>query len=124
MPKLIVGCGYLGTRVARLWLDAGEQVYALTRSRTDELKKLGIEPIVCDVTDRDSVRGGLAALNLDKKWSLVYCVALDRSSGRSMREVYVDGLRNFLAVCPETNRLIYVSSTSVYGQVDSEEVDE
>jgi uncharacterized protein YbjT (DUF2867 family) len=32
MAKLILGCGYLGRRVARLWLAAGEEVYAVTRS--------------------------------------------------------------------------------------------
>ena len=32
MAKLIVGCGYLGGRVARRWLAAGETVYAVTRS--------------------------------------------------------------------------------------------
>ena len=32
MANLIFGCGYLGLRVARRWLAAGEDVYVMTRS--------------------------------------------------------------------------------------------
>jgi nucleoside-diphosphate-sugar epimerase len=32
--RLIVGCGYLGTRVARRWLAAGDQVFGITRSQS------------------------------------------------------------------------------------------
>jgi len=50
---------------------------------------------------------------------------MDRSSGKSMREVYVQGLRNVLDALPsETGRLIYISSTGVYGQTDGSWVDE
>lgn len=121
MSKLIVGCGYLGARVARLWLDAGERVCATTRRRSEELQRLGIEPLVCDVLDRGALQGALTQV---QPATVVYCVALDRTAGQSMRDVYVQGLRNFLEVCPPTERFVYVSSTSVYGQVNGEEVDE
>ena len=50
--RLIVGCGYLGTRVARRWLAAGDRVFGITRSptRAAQLAAIGITPIVCDVT--------------------------------------------------------------------------
>mgnify|MGYP003471153645 CR=1 FL=1 len=32
MKQLVVGCGYLGSRVARLWRDAGNEVHVVTRS--------------------------------------------------------------------------------------------
>ena len=56
--KLIVGCGYLGARVAALWRARGEQVAATTRSaaRAADLRALGIEPLVCDVLDGESLR--------------------------------------------------------------------
>ena len=31
--RLVVGCGYLGTRVARRWLAAGDRVFGITRSQ-------------------------------------------------------------------------------------------
>jgi nucleoside-diphosphate-sugar epimerase len=41
-----------------------------------------------------------------------------------MREVYVEGLRQVLQAMPAPARLVYVSSTGVYGQTTGEEVDE
>ena len=51
--RLIVGCGYVGLRVASLWLSAGDRVLAVTRTaqKAAELEKLGIEPIVWDWLD-------------------------------------------------------------------------
>jgi nucleoside-diphosphate-sugar epimerase len=115
-PHLILGCGYLGRVVARRWRAAGHHVAALTRSRADELRSLGIEPVVGDVTD--------PALRLPAADTVLYSVGLDRSAGKSMREVYVGGLANVLRVLPPTRQLVYVSSTSVYGQTDGSWVDE
>ena len=44
--RLIIGCGYLGGRVASRWLEAGDSVTALTRSesRADEFRSRGIIP--------------------------------------------------------------------------------
>lgn len=116
--KLIIGCGYLGRRVAALWREGGQRVFAITRKHADEIRVSGIAPIVGDVMIPRSLG------SLPKVGSVLYCVGLDRSSGASMREVYVDGLRNVLNHLPPPERFIYVSSTSVYGQTDGAEVDE
>ena len=117
MPKyLVLGCGYLGRVVARRWLVAGHQVAGLTRSRGDELRTLGIEPVVGDVTD--------PGLRLPPADTVLYSVGMDRSSGKSMREVYIGGLTNVLKVLPDVRRFVFVSSTSVYGQADGSWVDE
>lgn len=120
MDKLVVGCGYLGRRVATLWRQQGHRVFATTRSSShaDEFRRLGLEPIVCDVLDLASLRV-LPAVD-----TVLYCIGLDRSSGQSMRAVYVNGLANVLAALPSFHRFIYISSTSVYGQTQGEEVDE
>src|SRR5918994_7024885 len=115
---LVIGCGYLGRRVAALWRDSGRRVAALTRGRTAELAALGLEPVVGDVLVPDSLR------RLPEVSTVLYAVSLDRSSGRSMREVYVTGLGNVLAALPPGGQFLYVSSTSVYGQADGSEVDE
>jgi len=120
MNKLVIGCGYLGLRVAKRWLAEGHRVLATTRnpSRADELRQLGLDPIVCDVLDPH----GLQAL--PRAPTVFYGVGFDRGAGRSMREVYVDGLRNVLAALPPPERFVFISSIGVYGQSQGEEVDE
>ena len=56
--------------------------------------------------------------------TVLYAVGLDRSAGRSFREVYIEGLRNVLNSLRLPNRFIYVGSTSVYGQSDGSWFDE
>lgn len=118
-PVLVIGCGYLGRRVAEAWRRQGRRVVTTTRSRAraDELRVAGFEPIVGDVTEPGS-------LVLPEAEMVLYAVGLDRSAGKSMRAVYNSGLGNVLAVLPRPGRFVYVSSTSVYGQTGGEEVDE
>ncbi len=120
MTKLIIGCGYLGSRLARLWRQAGHRVIVTKRRAglKTELDELGIEAIACDVLDPASL------LKLPAADTVAYAVALDRSSGQAMRAVYVDGLANVLRVLPRPARFLYVSSSSVYGQTDGGWVDE
>lgn len=122
MSKLVVGCGYLGMRVARLWAEQGARVFTLTRSarRATSLREAGFEPLVGDVT----VPGSLG--RLPRVDTVLYAVGFDRAAGKPMREVYVTGLSRLLDALPTTRlpRIIYISSTGVYGQTDGGWVDE
>ncbi len=124
MRRLVIGCGYLGLRAARVWVARGDRVSALTRSaaRAETLRGEGIEPIIGDILDPDS----LAPLaQIDKVDTLLYAVGFDRAAQASRREVYVHGLANVLAKMDNNmRRMIYISSTSVYGQQDGEWIDE
>ncbi|CAN5317125.1 SDR family oxidoreductase [soil metagenome] len=115
---LIVGCGYLGRVAAKRWISQGNSVAALTRSKSAELATHGITTVNGNVLDQVSLK----ALPATK--TVLYAVGMDRTAGHSMREVYVEGLKNVLTALPATNRLIYVSSTGVYGQAAGEWVDE
>lgn len=120
MSKLVIGCGYLGIRVARLWQSAGHEVFAVTRSaaRAENLRAQGLRPIVADVTDQASL-SSLPAVD-----TVLYAIGFDRRAAYSMRDVYVDGLSAALDALGDFRRLIYVSSTSVYGQQDGAWIDE
>lgn len=121
MRKLVIGCGYLGRRVAAAWLQDGHRVTALTRSEehAEQFRAQSIEPVIGDVTDPDSLSA------LPDVETALYAVGYDRGSDASMQEVYVNGLDNVLAVlAPRVRRLIYISSSSVYGQTGGEWVDE
>ncbi len=119
MKKLIIGCGYVGCRLAARWRDSGHQVFATTRSpiRADQFAQKGWKPVLCDITQP-------AGIELPELDVAVIAVGFDRSAGPSMREVYVDGLENVLKGLSPEARCIYVSSTSVYGQATGEMVDE
>ncbi|MBI81591.1 MAG: NAD(P)-dependent oxidoreductase [Planctomycetaceae bacterium] len=121
MSKLVIGCGYLGRRVAMQWLGQGETVHAISRCnrRAGELAAEGMLPIVADVS-RPATLDKLPAVR-----TVLFAVGYDRKSGLSMEEVYVDGLLHVLDRLPDSvQRFIYVSSTGVYGQEDGSWVDE
>jgi nucleoside-diphosphate-sugar epimerase len=120
MPNLIIGCGYLGCRVATLWHAQGQRVYATTRrpEQADSFRAQGLVPVVCDVLDAESL------MRLPAVDTVLYAVGFDRAAGETMRSVYVDGLARVLDQLPRPARLLYVSSSSVYGQTDGSWVDE
>jgi nucleoside-diphosphate-sugar epimerase len=118
---LIIGCGYLGQRLGALLLRSGGNVWGTVRSpgRAKELAGLGIEPVVADVLQPESWR------RLPHADQVFYCVGFDRSAGAAMRAVSVDGFQNVLDnLPPSVQRLVYASSTGVYGQTGGEWVDE
>jgi nucleoside-diphosphate-sugar epimerase len=110
----------LGLRVAESWLTAGETVYGMTRStkRAAELERRGLRPIVADIT-------GPASLQLPPADTVLYAVGYDPRSGVSRRDLHVAGFRRLLDALPATvERLIFISTTGVYGQSGGEWVDE
>lgn len=117
---LVIGCGYLGRRVAALRRAAGRRIFATTRSplRAEEFQRLGLQPVLCDVNDPDSLRALPAAQEV------VCAVGFDRAAGADMRTVFVDGLANVLDALEGQGRFVHVSSTGVYAQRDGEAVDE
>ncbi|MDA1054335.1 MAG: SDR family oxidoreductase [Planctomycetota bacterium] len=121
MKKLILGCGYLGRRVALAWLDAGQEVLALTRSsqRAAELAANRIRPIVGDVTSSFELR------DCDEIDTVLFAVGFDRTARKAIRDVHVEGLRRTLDQLPVLpRRFIYISSTGVFAQNDGQSVNE
>jgi 2-alkyl-3-oxoalkanoate reductase len=57
------GTGAVGKRLVPLLASVGHHVYATTRSagKVDELRRLGAEPVVLDVLDREAVEAAIAA---------------------------------------------------------------
>ncbi|MGP0063843.1 MAG: SDR family oxidoreductase [Isosphaeraceae bacterium] len=118
---MIIGCGYLGQRLGALLLRDGGRVFGTVRSagRAAEIAGLGIEPVIVDVLQPDSLR------ELPRVDRVFYCVGFDRAAGAAMRAVYVDGLQNVLDNLPASvGRIVYASSTGVYAQAGGEWVDE
>lgn len=127
--RLVVGCGYLGERVARRWVEHGDRVLGVTRreARARELAAAGIEPVVADVTDATAMRWLDELPPLD---TVFWAVGFDRSAGRTHRDVHVGGFGRLLdAIARHTAtggrpRVILSSSTGVWGDEAGGEVDE
>ena len=122
--KLIIGCGYLGLRVAARWVGQGNTVHAVTRSTAtaEQFRQKGLCPIVADVTQPESLEALGKLSHVD---TVLFAVGFDRSVGVPIHDVYVDGLKSVLDVLPNRiERFIYISSTGVYGQTDGSWVDE
>ncbi|MEM9354217.1 MAG: SDR family oxidoreductase [Planctomycetota bacterium] len=119
--RLIFGCGYLGKRVADAWRDAGDEVFAVTRSeeRAAAWRAEGLHPILADVTDPATLA------ELPTADTVLFAVGYDRNAGPSIFEVYEHGFQNALDALPRgTGRVVYISTTGVYGDAGGDWVDE
>lgn len=121
MTKLVIGCGYLGGRVARKWLEQGEAVAVVTRSeqRAEAFRREGFQPVVADVSKP------LSDMALPAAETVLHAIGYDRHGGVPRRDVVVEGLRNVLnGLTNKVARLIFVSSTGVMGGHEGNWVDE
>jgi nucleoside-diphosphate-sugar epimerase len=121
MIKLILGCGYLGRRVADRWRVLGHEVLGVVShaEHARQIAAAGILPILADVTEPATLRA------LPPAETALYCVGYDPAGRKSRREVYVEGLGNVLrALAPVTRRIIFISSTGVFGEAGGEWLDE
>lgn len=117
MKLLIVGCGYVGAEVLRQ-LPEGCTAYALTRtdSRTEEIESNGAIPIVGDWTQ------SLPELS---EMDYVLVAVPHREVGDLAEETHVVGLKNLLGALGNSwQKLVYLSTTGVFGTAESEVVDE
>ncbi|TQK13338.1 MULTISPECIES: NAD-dependent epimerase/dehydratase family protein [unclassified Herbaspirillum] len=115
LPRvLILGCGDVGLRLLPLLLPRC-RVLAVTSNpqRCAELRAAGAVPIVADL-DRPHTLGRLARLA-----PTVVHLAPPQSAGRHDRRT-----RNLAAILPEGTRLVYISTTGVYGDCGGQRFDE
>jgi nucleoside-diphosphate-sugar epimerase len=121
MRVLIVGCGYVGLALGADLVRRGHEVHGMRRTAASSAQLLaaGITPITTDITQP------LEGKPVTYDW-VVNCVSSSKGDAADYRAVYLHGTRNlltWLAAAPP-KKLVYTSSTSVYGQTDGSEVDE
>ena len=106
-----------------------EHIWAFTRNeeRVVELGTAGMLTAQGDVTDPASLYGLKQVFSPDKSpiESLLYAVGFDRRGDTDIHTVYAGGLQNVLDVLPASvRRVIYISTTGVYGPANGDWVDE
>jgi len=119
---LIAGCGDVGSRLGERLAASGWCVHGLRR------RVAALPPSIL------ALPGDLENPQCPADWPagridyLVYCAAASRHDEAGYRAAYVEGLRHVLDWLSghgqRPRRLLFVSSTGVYGQRDGEWVDE
>jgi nucleoside-diphosphate-sugar epimerase len=117
MKTTIIGCGYLGCQVAEACLRDGERVVGVVRSeeRARALQARGIEPLRADL-DRPPLSGVPLAGS-----ALYYFVAPNPEGEGDSR---IDALLSALDAAGNPARIVYLSTTGVYGNCHGEWIDE
>lgn len=118
---LIVGHGYLGSHLSVLLESDTFDIFVTSRNRESISLSDGrsLATIRFDVLDAEAQEIGQP---FD---AVIYCVGFDPKQDASRHDVYVGGLKNFLNKLEHPPRIfVYVSSTGVYGDCDSDWVDE
>ncbi len=122
MRILIAGSGYVGSALAGMLLEAGDNLVTLNRS---DAGPGGTEHVRADL----NVPASLSAL-LGEFDGVAYTAGPDDSTDSGYERAYVSGLRNLLASdalrgpTAAGARVVLTTSTAVYGQATGEWVDE
>ena len=119
MKKIVIaGCGYIGSRVARLWRVRGAKVTCLVRSPDTCLALTGEGFAACTVSFDD-----LSVVNLpDMTGDILYYLVPPPGGGITDTRArnFIEALKNG----PAPSMIIYMSATSVYSETGGEVVTE
>jgi len=122
---LITGAtGFIGRHLAKRLVEKGEKIRCLVRTSSpkiaiDYLKKLDVELIYGDLTDKDTLKKAVEEIKV------VYNLGGGGRVGMSKAicdKINVDGTRNILETCIESGkvkRFVHLSSCAVMGHVSS-----
>ncbi|AGB36531.1 SDR family oxidoreductase [Natronococcus occultus] len=124
MRVAILGCGYVGRELGRQLLERGHEAIGVRRSEDgiERLEDDGIDAVRADLTDPSELE---AVPDVD---AIVFAASSGGRDAEAAREIYVEGLETAIAAFGERedapDRVIYTSSTGVYGDHDGDWVDE
>jgi nucleoside-diphosphate-sugar epimerase len=121
------GTGFTGGHLVQRLVKDGYEVSALARktSNTELLKKLGVEIILGDITDKDLLKKALSGFDM-----VYHLAAMYREGGgigeKQFRDVNVNGTKNMLEASMHANidRFIHCSTAGVHGHISKPPADE
>jgi len=120
---LIAGCGDLGMRVAnRVLQDPQHRVWGLRRARiNDQLMMPGFSWIEADLSKAETLTKLPPNIT-----HILFSAAPNARTESDYRAVYLSGLQNILEKTdhPALKRVLFISSTAVYGEHGDEWIDE
>jgi nucleoside-diphosphate-sugar epimerase len=117
MFVIVFGAGFVGKPLCRLLENEGHHVVAVARHEAEGFS-------ACDITDCKALEG--LREEVGQADAMVHCASSGSGSADRLaryRAVYLEGCRNIIRVFSPA-RLVFASSSSVYGQTDGSIVDE
>lgn len=124
MYVTILGCGYIGLELGRQLTARGHEAVGVRRSDDgiEAIQEAGFEAIQADITDSEDLA------RVPDADVIVFAASSGGRDAEAAREIYVEGLETaieqFSARAEPPERLVYTSSTGVYGDHDGEWVNE
>jgi nucleoside-diphosphate-sugar epimerase len=124
MRVAILGCGYVGIALGRRLACAGHDPIGVRRSSSgmQAIEEAGFRAVGADVTDPE------ALADVPDVDAVVFAASSGGRDAEAARKIYVDGLRGVIDHFADSDRtperLLYTSSTGVYGDHGGDWVDE
>jgi nucleoside-diphosphate-sugar epimerase len=114
----IMGCGWLGLPLAKTLTKDGYRIHGSTTSeeKLEKLKMEGIHPFLISLSE-DGIHGGIQAF-LSEVDALIINVPPGLRSGTEENYVKKMQLLHDAIKSSQIKKIIFVSSTSVYGDID------
>lgn len=122
MRVLIAGCGDLGQHILeQLQSNPQAQLFALRRNAPSLTDRANIRWLSADLTKPETLSELPEGIT-----HIIYAAAPNERDEQAYRSTYIDGLKNIIcaAESPALERIIFISSTAVYGEHGDEWVDE
>lgn len=120
---LIAGYGYVGRAVADYFRRKNQKVWCLCRSaeKSQAMEEKGITPVICDLARGDK------AIEMPPAHFVLIALSADERTPEAYRRTYLKAVGNLLMGLKRHRhpwRIVYLSSTAVYGNRHGEWVDE
>ena len=120
------GTGFIGRHLIRLLLERGYAVNALARGTAgqEQMRQLGATPIPGDITERESMREGMAGCDVVFHVAAWYKVGT--ADTHVAEQINVEGTRNVLGLAHELGipKIVYTSTVGVFGDTKGQLVNE
>ncbi|NEO51733.1 MAG: SDR family oxidoreductase [Okeania sp. SIO3B5] len=124
MKIAIIGCGYVGTKVAKLWSQNGHQVTVTTTTpeKVSELENVAQQVVVMKGNDPQAMQDVLQNQEM-----VLLSVGFRSHIGMEYKQTYLETAQTLVATLkktPNIQQIIYTGSYSVYGDKNGEWIDE
>lgn len=124
MKLVIIGCGYVGSKVARLWYEAGNEVTVTTTTseKVPQLQEIASKVVVLTGSDLESLQQLVAGQD-----GVLLSVGSKGRTPDLYRQAYLETARNVITAIkttPGVKQLIYTSSYGIINDKSGNTIDE